>query len=442
MMAFVIIAAVMVAVALAWLLLPLLRGHATRDVDRAGLTLGILKDQLADLERERAAGHVGAEQYAETKAELERRVLEEVHGREAVRAVTAGPRGPRLVPWLVVWCVPVAAGLLYYRLGDPQAFNPLIAQAGADHAHALGPDQLEAMASALESRLRRDPDNADGWSTLARTYYSMGRFPDAVRAFARLVELVPEEASVLADYADAMAMSQGRNIEGRPLELVNRALKLDPTQWKALAMAGTAAFNRKDYKGAVEYWERLQRTLPPETPIAQQIGASIAEARSLAGLPPAPALAQASPAGRPPLPADHPPIAGRSGAADKGAAGQASAAPGKAAVGGTVTLGAALKAKAAPTDTVIIFARPAQGSRMPLAITSVQVKDLPAKFTLDETMAMSPEMTLATVQEVIVGARVSKSGRPMPSSGDFEGLSKPVKVGTRDIAVTIDTVLP
>lgn len=441
MMPFVLLAAVMVAIALAWLLAPLLRGAATRDVDRAEATLGILKDQLAELERERAAGTVAPEQYAETKAELERRVLEEVHGNETARALTAGPRGPRLVPWLIVWCVPLAAGLLYYRLGDPQAFNPLIAQAGGDHAHALGPDQLEAMVKALESRLQREPDNADGWSTLARTYYSMGRFPDAVRAFARLVELVPDEAAVLADYADAMAMSQGRNIEGKPLELVNRALRLDPTQWKALAMAGTAAFNRKDYKGAVEYWERLQRTLPPDTPISQQIGASIAEARSLGGLPPAPALAQAAPSAKPALPADHPPIAGRSAAGDAGARPGAAAA-GKATVGGTVTLGAALQARAAPTDTVIIFARPAQGSRMPLAITSVQVKDLPAKFTLDETMAMSPEMTLATVQEVVVGARVSKSGRPMPSSGDLEGLSKPVRVGARDVAVTIDTVLP
>jgi cytochrome c-type biogenesis protein CcmH len=111
-------------------------------------------------------------------------------------------------------------------------------------------------------------------------------------------------------------------------------------------------------------------------------------------------------------------------------------------VGGVVNLSDAIKAKASPTDTVFIFARPAEGSRMPLALTQVKVSELPAKFTLDDTMAMSRDMKLSTVSSVVVGARVSKSGRPMPSSGDLEGLSKPVAVGTRDVAVTIDRVLP
>jgi cytochrome c-type biogenesis protein CcmH len=440
MMVFVAIAAAMVAIALAWLLPPLLRQRAGADVDRTSANLGILKDQLAELEREHAAGNIGAEQYAETKSDLERRVLEEVKADEAGAAAAAVRRGPRLVPWLVVWSVPIVAGLLYFRFGDPQAFNPLIVAQSAESAHALQPEQIDQLIEGLEARLKREPDNVNGWSTLARTYYSQKRFPEAARAFARLNELAPDEPSLLADYADALAMAQGRSLEGKPTELIEQALRLDPTQWKALAMAGTAAFNRKDYKGAVEYWERLQSSLPPDAPIAEQIAGSIDEARQLAGMPPAPKVAAAPPAPpekSPGLPGDHPPIATNDSGPKKSAVAAA-----KAAVGGTITLGDEFKAKAAPNDMVIIFARAAQGSRMPLALTTVQVKDLPARFTLDETMAMSPEMTLATVPEVIVGARVSKTGAPMPASGDLEGLSKPVKVGSRDVAVTIDRVLP
>ncbi len=110
---------------------------------------------------------------------------------------------------------------------------------------------------------------------------------------------------------------------------------------------------------------------------------------------------------------------------------------------GTIDIGSDLKAKAKPTDQVFIIARPAEGSRMPLALTAVQVKDLPAKFTLDESMAMSPAATLATAtSDVVISARVSKSGSPMPGPGDLEGVSKPVKVGAKDVVIKIDRVLP
>jgi cytochrome c-type biogenesis protein CcmH len=212
-------------------------------------------------------------------------------------------------------------------------------------------------------------------------------------------------------------MAQGRKIAGKPLELVNRALKLDPLQWKALAMAGTEAFERNDYRSAVDLWERLQASLPDDAPMKQQLVGSINEARSRAGMP----ANAAAPA----------PVAAAKPAAPPAAAG--------ARVAGTVTLSAELRSKVAPEDSVIIFARPADGSRMPLALTRAQAKDLPKTFSLDDSMAMSPEFSLSKFDQVIVGARVSKSGSPMPQKGDLEGLSKPVKVGRGDVAVTIDS---
>lgn len=423
MTTFIFIAAILVAVGLAWLLPPLLRrDRGALAVERAAANLGILKDQLAELEAERARGAVSAEQYAETKAELERRVLDEVAA-ESATAPVAASRSGRATALAIALVVPIAAGLIYWQRGDLAAFDPALQQAmGEGSPHDMAPGEVERIVEQLAERLKREPDNANGWVTLARTYYVLRRFPEAVQAYERLVKLVPDDANVLADYADALAMARGRTIAGEPLALVKKALALDPNQWKALAMAGTEAFDRKDYKTAVEYWERLRNAVPAESEIAKSIAHSINEARELGGLKPAPVAAapqSAAPAAKSP-----------------------SATPAAGSVAGTVDLAPALKAKVQPDDVVYIFARAAEGPRMPLAIVKVQVKDLPTNFVLDDAMAMSPNFKLSGFAEVVVGARVSKSGAANPRSGDLEGLSKPVKVGARGVSVTIDNVVP
>jgi len=436
MTAFVVIAVIMVVIGLAWVLPPLLRGGARARIDRTAVNLGILKDQLAELEAERARGAIGEEQYAATRADLQQRVLDETQAEPAVEAARPSALG-KLTAAIVVVVVPVASALLYVRYGDPSAFNPL-ASKGAEAAHQFSKDDLANMTQRLAERLQKEPENANGWATLARTYYSMGRFADASAAFEKLVALVPDDASLLADYADALAMAQGRKIEGRPMELVNRALKIDPLQWKALAMAGTAAFDRQDYKSAVALWEKLSESLPADAPMKQQLAGSINEARGRAGMP---QLAAVTP---PPAPMTSAAPMAEAKSAAKGdarpAAGPAAVAAGGR-VAGTVSLSAQLRGKVGPEDSVIIFARPAEGSRMPLAMMRVQAKELPKTFTLDDTMAISPDARLSNFAEVIVGARISKSGSPMPQKGDLEGLSKPVKLGRGDVAVTIDTEL-
>jgi cytochrome c-type biogenesis protein CcmH len=427
---FIVAAVVMVVVGLAWLLPPLLGGGARARVDRTAVNLGILKDQLAELEAEHARGAIAEEQYTATKADLQQRVLEETQAEPAAAEAPRASQLGKLTAAVVVLVVPIASAMLYARYGDLSAFNPLARQ-GSDAAHEFSKDDLVKMTERLAERLKREPDNAGGWATLARTYYQMGRFAEAAAAFEKLVEMVPEDASLLADYADALAMSQGRKIAGKPMELINRALKIDPLQWKALAMAGTEAFDRKDYKAAVDLWEKLYASLPAEAQMKQQLAGSINEARQRAGMP------QVAAAPTPPPAAARP----AAPAAEAKPAGDAAAAATGGRVGGTVTISADLRAKVAPEDSVIIFARPAEGSRMPLALTRVQARDLPKKFSLDDSMAMSPDMRLSKFDEVIVGARVSKSGSPMPQKGDFEGLSKPVRVGRGDVAITIDTEL-
>jgi cytochrome c-type biogenesis protein CcmH len=430
---FIIVAVLMVAAALAWVLWPLLRPANRKTIEQRAANLTIFKDQFADLDADLRRGSISQDQYGEAKSELERRMLDEARAEKTAPAPAPAARFKTAL--VLAAAIPIVAGLLYARLGAPDAFSPL-ATATQD-SHQMTGAQVEEMTAKLAARLEKEPDNVDGWVMLARTYYSQRRFEEASRAYEKLIALLPNEPALYADYADALAMAQGRKIAGKPMELVMKALALDPNQWKALAMAGTEAFDRKDFKGAVEYWERLKASSAGE-PIAQQIQGSIDEARRLGGLPPSPdaapmAAAKATPA----------PMAAAKSTPAPAAAEKPSATAGAGTnVSGTVTLSAELKAKAGPNDAVYVFARPADGSKMPIAITRAQVKDLPLKFTLDDSTSMSKDIKISTFQEVIVAARVSKSGSAMPASGDFEGVTKPVKVGSSGLAVTIDRVLP
>ena len=263
------------------------------------------------------------------------------------------------------------------------------------------------MAAKLAAKLEKEPDNAEGWVMLARTYYALNRHAEAPRAFDSAVALVPDDADLLADYADALGAAQG-GLRGKALELVDRALKADPTHWKALALAGTAAFDRKDYKQAVAYWEKMKATVPPGSPIAGSIDGSIAEARELGGLAPSARRRTATGCRRGPA------YGRRKGRC--GPARRASAALPGASIAGTVSLAPAFAAKVSPTDTVFIFARAAEGPKMPLAILRKQVKDLPATFTLDDSMAMTPNFALSNFTSIVVGARISKSGNAAPQT--------------------------
>ena len=428
MTAFIIIATLMVAAALAWVLWPLLRPSSRATVERRLVNLTVYKDQFADLDSDLARGTLSREQYDEAKSELERRMLDE--SRADPTAPIAASAGGRRTALVVGLAIPVIAGLLYWKLGAPDAFSPLATP--PENQHQLSGEQINEMTAKLAARLEKEPDNVEGWVILARTYYTQRKFSEAAAAYDKLTTLLPNEADLFADYADALAMAQGRSLSGKPMELVKKALQIDPNQWKALAMAGTEAFDRKDYKGAIEYWERLKATAGADAPIGKQIQASIDEARQLAGLPPSQVAAAPSAATA---------AAGRSAPAGPAAKGQAAAVTGAKNVSGTVTLSASLAGQVKPTDAVFVFARPTDG-RMPIALVRAQAKDLPLKFTLDDTQAMSPEVKISGFEQVVIAARVSKSGSAMPAKGDLEGLTPPVKVGSNGVSITIDRVLP
>ena len=421
---FLSIAGLMVAVALAWLLPTLLkRQRSVSATTEATSNLSILRDQLAELERDLARGTLSQADYQQARDDFDRRVLEEL-SEPASRAAVAG--SGRRIALLLGLLMPLCAGLLYWQIGSlPGLENG----AAPPHAGKVSPEQVEAMVAKLAARLEQAPEDADGWALLGRSYMTMQRYDQAAKAYERATSLIKNNADLYADYADALAMAQGRRIDGKPLKLVEEALRVDPNHWKALAIAGSAAFERKDYKAAIGYWEKLLARVGPETEFGRSVASNLDEARQLAGIA-APVAKKGAPAATGNATSAATPAAKES---------QKEPAAGGGRLSGTVRLSPALAGKAAPEDTVFIFARAVQGSRMPLAIVRRQVKDLPYSFVLDDSQAMSPEMKLSKFTEVVVSARISKAGNAVPQSGDLQGVSKAVKVGSKDITVVIDT---
>jgi cytochrome c-type biogenesis protein CcmH len=409
MIAFALGALALVAATLAFLLWPLARApRASAAANAAATNAAVLKDQLAELERDHAAGTIATAEYEQAKLELKRRLLEDTAISEDATPSAAHRRPLAAVATAIA--LPITAAGLYLVLGAPGALDPEQTQP------QLGRADIEAMVEKLAQRLQNQPDDLKGWAMLGRSYRVLGRNAEAVQAYARAEKLVATDPRLLVDYAESLALAHGGSLQGKPAELVARALELDPGNPLALMLSGAVAFQREDYAGAIAQWEKVAALLGPDSEEGRAVGDSIAKARELAAAkPPAQAAAKVPD----------------------------SAAPGPTArVAGTVSLAPALAATAAPTDTVFIFARAVGGPPAPLAVLRRQVKDLPAKFTLDDSMAMAPNLKLSGFPEVIVGARVSRSGDAIPRSGDLQGLSKPVKVGASGVVVVIDTAVP
>ena len=418
---FLLASALLLATAVVIVTWPLWRRQGTgaplhREVD-------VMGRQLRQLKELHAGGALTDEQFVASRAQLERRLVDALVPSEE----SGSPRTGRLhqllrLPLALALFMLVVTGGGYWLVGSPRhlaigpdhpapagATQDATADAASPAAHELTAAQIQEMADKLAARLQSNPDDAQGWTMLARSRVALGQHAKAIEAFERAERLRPRDADLLADYADALAMAHGRSLEGAPTALLRRALEIDPHHAKALALSGTAAFDRKDYAQAVRDWETLAQFEPPDGPFAGQVRDGIAEARRLAGMPAAPSSA----------PAATLPAAG-------------------ATITGTVTLAPALAARAAPDDILFVFARAVDGPRMPVAIVRKRVKDLPLHFTLDDSMAMSPDASLSSVKRVIVGARVSHSGNAVPQPGDLQGSTLAVDVGASGLRLEID----
>lgn len=413
--------------------------------------IAVIRERLKALAAMHASGTLDDASYEAARREAERALADTVLGGASLPMDTAPTSAApdrtarpsrRLIVAMAVTVVAIAIGGYAFKgspslagLGTPPPpAAAAIAGPGTGGAAAnereIGLQQIAAMVDKLAERLKAQPDDAEGWTMLARSYTVLMRYRDALPAYQRAVELQPKNAALLADYSDTTAAANGGKANAESTALLDRALAIDPAQPKALALSGTLAFDRGDFPAAIAQWQKIADALPPDSEFHQQVVANIDEARRRGGLPASPKVASNSAASNAPMAAAATPAPGTSPAAD-----------GKEALTGVVTLAPAVAARAAPTDTVFVLAR-AEGARMPLAVFRATVKDLPLHFRLDDSMAMTPTMKISDTKQVVVSARVSKSGNAISQAGDLSGESKPVAPGTGDLEIAISTVVP
>jgi cytochrome c-type biogenesis protein CcmH len=380
MMVFWIVGAALAALALFAVLRPLLGKRGGEGVSRRDANVAIYRDQLRELEADLAAGTLVQADYDRSRSELEARLLQDV-GQENLPP----EKTRKAFSVAAALAIPLLAAGIYFAVGSPGA---LVAPA----------EHLDAMVQKLEAHLREKPGDLDGWKLLGRSQGVLGRFPQAVEAYAKAAALAPRDAQLLADLADVLGMASGQSLRGEPEKLVLRALELDPKNVKALALAGTAAFDRRDFRAAADYWGRMLPLVDAASEDARVIRENIDEAGKLAG-------------------------------AARG-------------LQGRIELAGRLRDRVQPQDTLFVFARAEKGPPMPLAAMKFRAGDLPLEFAFDDSMAMVPGMALSKFPRVVVTARVARSGQAAAQPGDLQGTSRAVANDAQGVRVVIDTVLP
>jgi cytochrome c-type biogenesis protein CcmH len=414
MIGFVVASAVIVALVLVLLMRPFFRTIGPRPTSHQELNSAIYREQLAKLEQDLAEGALAKDDYAQARAELQRRLLDESQGEDT--AVKLNP--PRKTMLGIGLAVPIVAGAVYLLIGSPASMGEFSAQ--QQQQHMPDSQELERMITALAAKLEKEPNNLKGWAMLARSYKVMGRTAEAEKAFERAGSFIDDDPQMLASYADVVATNNGGSLAGKPAMLIQKALKADPDHPMSLWLSGTADLEVKNYGQALRTFERLASLLPPGSDDARMLQGAISDVRAKAGLPagavPAPAPATA------PAPA----LA-------------AAATGGK--VSGSVELDPSLKGKAGPDDTVMVIAR-LPGTRVPLAVVRLRASQLPVQFTLDDAVSMNPQSPISAAAEVEVEARISKSGMAKSEPGDLISAPQTVKVGARGVALRVAKVRP
>jgi cytochrome c-type biogenesis protein CcmH len=368
-----------------------------------------ISQALRELLQARASGQITAEEFEQKQAALHAELL----------AQPAATRKIGAWRWGLAAAIIAAAGGLYWWLGKPAsvstlpppvaaALPPMAAQPGNAQPGKGG--DLKVMASRLAEKLVKNPANGEGWTLLAQTYAELREPKQADEAFAKAAALQSLDTRLFAEWADVHVIANGRKWDSQARDLVAKALAADPKQLKALALAGSEAFDRADYKKAIEYWKKMREVAPADSMDAKLADANIEEAKAvMSGKPPA------------------------------SAGGMNSSAPAAtgATIGGTVALDPALKGKVAPTDTVFVVAKTTDGAGAPLAVKRFTVADLPAKFTLSDGDAMVPARSLSRFGEARISARVSRSGGAIPQPGDIGSNAVNVKLGTADVKLDL-----
>ncbi|GAB3395068.1 c-type cytochrome biogenesis protein CcmI [Azotobacter armeniacus] len=395
MIDFWIAAGLLLLLALAFLLLPMVRGRRVQaEENRTALNVVLYEERLAELDAQRSAGTLGAEQLEAGRAEAARELLADTADSDAHRRSSLG----KAVPLAVALLVPLLGYGLYLHWGASDKLE--LARQFAEQ-----PKTLEEMTARLEEAVKVQPDSAEGWYFLGRTYMAQERPADAVRAFEQAARLAERPPEILGQWAQALYFAEGKRWSAQMQTLTDEALAGDPTEVTSLGLLGIAAFEERRFADAAGYWERLVAILPEGDPSRTAIVGGIARAREQAGVAGTPESAQS-------------------------AASQVE-------LKVSVALAPELADKVRPDDSVFVFARVVSGPPMPLAVERLRVADLPAQVALSDANAMLPQLRLSNFAEVQLVARVSRAGNP--TAGDWIGRLDQVSAkASGEYALTID----
>ncbi|PUE50086.1 c-type cytochrome biogenesis protein CcmI [Limnohabitans sp. 2KL-51] len=429
--------ALCVAGVVVWVLLR--QGPVVTSASQSQANVKVYREQILDLDREHANGHLSDAEWQQSRDELSVRLLQDTAVEDEPQLITQAQSWRTAVVIALVF--PISALGLYIWLGAPEAISPMppasaLAEAATEQAAAPNLDQI---VENLASKLQADPNNLEGWVLLGRTHRSIGNLDAALSAFDRALKLNADDELILARAEVLAAKNQGR-FDGEPWRVIREVLQRDPQNYAALLLAGSASYANNRYADALEFWQRARLRLSADHPDVPNLIEAMSTVQAKLKNPASPSSTPAAQSAQGAVPAQG---SAASGAAP--AAAVASAAGGAASalnVSGQVRLSAALKSQTSPTDVVFVYAVPANGERMPLALLKTTVAQLPLSFTLDDSSAMLPDRKLSGASQVLVKARISKSGNAIPQSGDWEGSLGPVKVGATGLDLEIKTQRP
>ena len=393
--------------------------------DPAKANAAVYRDQMAELDREFVMGNLNYEELKAARDELSERLLADVGDAVVADAPKSTAPSSAVVwrkPWLsiglLVFVVPVASMLMYSVLGEPAALDPRAVTQGADASAEVTPEKLTEMATALTRRLQDEPNSMEGWVMLGRVQRARAHYEESAEAYAKALTLSRDD-NLSIERAEVLAQKNGGSFAGEPWSIIQRVLTADPHHLNALFLAGSASYAEMNFNTALRYWERAREVVPTDSPDAPELDRAIAEAREKMGLPAIPPRA-----------------------ANAAAETQANkAAVAASSISGRVTLVKELQGLVAATDTVFVYATPVTGSRMPIAILRTTADKLPLDFTLDDSMAMSPNAKLSGMDEVTVRVRISKSGQATAQPGDYGVSLTPVKPGAKGLNLMVRDTL-
>ncbi|MGZ8186530.1 MAG: c-type cytochrome biogenesis protein CcmI, partial [Methylobacter sp.] len=336
---FLILAGLLILIAFLIILPPLWRKHPVEVSDLDQRNIMIARHRLDELKDQLKSGALTQAQYNEQLAELEQALSDDL---DITSHATVSQSQGRWIVYVIVLAVPLVTGSLYFTLGNYQAVSHS-AEMAAGNSATPGPEEIIKMVAGLAERLKSQPDDAQGWLMLGRSYKYLQQYPEAVEAFANAYRLLGDQAEVMLLYADALAYANDKNLTGKPAELVFKALALEPENVNGLWLGGMAKVQEGDISAGIKLWRKLEALLPPESDAQKETQSLIAKIASQV-----------------------PEVASDSES-------QLEQQSQTARIDVQISLAPELQKLARPDNTVFIYAQALSGPKMPLAIVRKQV---------------------------------------------------------------------